>query len=124
VDAQGCPKDSDNDGLNDCDDECPSEYGERRNDGCPEEDSDGDGVPDDQDSCYNPGCTSVDSKGCPWDSDNDGLNDCEDQCANQAGPRSNNGCPEQAQGPQFCLGTQLLALLVALGALTAIIKRQ
>ena len=123
VDAQGCPKDTDGDGLNDCEDECPSEYGERRNDGCPEEDSDNDGVPDGQDSCYNPGCTSVDSRGCPWDSDGDGLNDCEDQCANQSGPRSNNGCPEQAQSPQFCLGTQLLALLVALGALTAIIKK-
>jgi hypothetical protein len=124
VDAQGCPKDSDNDGLNDCDDECPSEYGERRNDGCPEEDSDGDGVPDGQDSCYNPGCNLVDSKGCPWDSDNDGLNDCEDQCANQAGPRSNNGCPEQEQGPSICLGTQLLAVLVLMGSMYVGIKRR
>lgn len=117
VDAQGCPQDSDNDGLNDCEDECPSAYGERSNDGCPEEDSDGDGVTDDQDSCYNPGCTLVDSRGCPWDSDGDGLNDCEDNCPNQSGPRSNNGCPEQTTGPQFCLGTMLLAVLVMIGGI-------
>ncbi|KYK36822.1 MAG: thrombospondin type 3 repeat-containing protein [Theionarchaea archaeon] len=114
VDSQGCPKDSDSDGLNDCDDACPSEYGERRNDGCPGQDSDGDGVADDEDSCYNPGCTLVDSRGCPWDSDNDGLTDCEDNCPNQSGPKSNNGCPEQ--GPQFCLGTGLLAVLVVVGS--------
>jgi hypothetical protein len=115
VDNSGCPRDSDGDGLNDCDDECPSEYGERQNDGCPSEDADNDGVPDDQDNCYNPGCTRVDSRGCPFDSDGDGLNDCEDNCPNQSGPRSNNGCPEQ--GPQFCLGTGLLSILVLLGFL-------
>ena len=117
VDSQGCPKDTDNDGLDDCKDECPSEYGERRNDGCPEQDEDNDGVTDDRDSCYNPGCNRVDSRGCPLDSDGDGLNDCEDQCPNQSGPRSNNGCPEQTQGPQFCLGTMLLSILVGLGLL-------
>lgn len=117
VDSRGCPKDSDNDGLNDCEDNCPSEYGERSSDGCPEEDSDGDGVTDDQDSCYNPGCNLVDSRGCPWDSDNDGLIDCEDNCPNQAGPRSNNGCAEAEQGPQFCLGTGLLVVLVLFGGI-------
>ncbi len=117
VDAQGCPKDSDDDGLNDCEDNCPQEYGERRNDGCPEQDSDSDGVPDDQDNCYNPGCTLVDARGCPWDSDSDGLIDCEDSCPNQAGPRSNNGCAEQSQGPSFCLGTGLLAVLMAVGGI-------
>ena len=117
VDSRGCPKDTDNDGLDDCEDECPSEYGERRNDGCPERDEDNDGVTDDRDSCYNPGCNRVDSRGCPLDSDGDGLNDCEDQCPNQSGPRSNNGCPEQEQGPQFCLGTMLLSILVGLGLL-------
>ena len=121
VDTQGCPKDSDDDGLDDCKDECPYESGERRNDGCPAEDSDGDGVTDDDDQCYNPGCNLVDSKGCPWDSDGDGLNDCEDNCPNQSGPRSNNGCPET--GPQFCLGTGLLAVLVALGGICSMRRK-
>ena len=124
VDAQGCPKDTDSDGLNDCDDECPSQAGERNNDGCPEQDADSDGVTDDQDNCYNPGCTQVDSRGCPWDSDNDGLTDCEDNCPNQSGPRSNNGCPEQQQGPQFCLGTVLLAGLVAIGGISIKMRRK
>ena len=35
VDSQGCPLDSDSDGVYDCDDSCPSEYGERSNNGCP-----------------------------------------------------------------------------------------
>jgi hypothetical protein len=117
VDSQGCPLDSDDDGLNDCEDDCPNQYGERRNDGCPEEDADSDGVPDGQDSCYNPGCTLVDSRGCPWDSDSDGLTDCEDNCPNQSGPRNNNGCPEQQQSPQFCLGTVLLVVLLMIGGL-------
>jgi len=34
VDSQGCPKDSDSDGVNDCDDGCPLEYGTADN-GCP-----------------------------------------------------------------------------------------
>ncbi|MBU7030104.1 MAG: thrombospondin type 3 repeat-containing protein [Theionarchaea archaeon] len=122
VDAQGCPKDTDDDGLNDCEDDCPSAYGERSNDGCPEEDSDGDGVADDQDRCYNPGCSLVDSRGCPWDSDNDGLTDCEDNCPNQAGPRSNYGCPEQT-GPSFCLGTGLLAVLVMIGGIVGMRRK-
>ncbi|MBU7045898.1 MAG: thrombospondin type 3 repeat-containing protein [Theionarchaea archaeon] len=121
VDAQGCPKDTDDDGLADCDDECPSEEGERRNKGCPEEDSDSDGVTDSDDSCYNPGCNLVDSRGCPWDSDNDGINDCEDNCPNQTGPRSNNGCPEQEEGPTICLGTGILAAFVGFGI---VIKRK
>jgi hypothetical protein len=123
VDAQGCPKDSDSDGLNDCDDECPAEYGERRNNGCPAEevkDSDNDGVPDDQDSCYNPGCNRVDSRGCPWDSDGDGLNDCEDNCPNQSGPRSNNGCPQQG----FCLGSAILSILVLMACSLALRRSQ
>jgi hypothetical protein len=66
----------------------------------------------------------VDSRGCPWDSDNDGLTDCEDSCPNQSGPRSNNGCPEQQQGPQFCLGTALLAGLVAIGGISIKMRRK
>ncbi len=122
VDSQGCPKDTDGDGLSDCEDECPQEAGEKQDKGCPQEDADGDGVPDDQDNCYNPGCNLVDSKGCPWDSDGDGLSDCEDNCPNQVGTRDNNGCPKQ--GPGFCLGTGILAVMVALGGACAGVKRK
>lgn len=31
---------------------------------------------------------------CSTDSDGDGINDSEDNCPNQAGPASNNGCPQ------------------------------
>lgn len=34
IDIKGCPLDSDGDGLDDCRDECPYEYGEKKN-GCP-----------------------------------------------------------------------------------------
>ncbi|MFQ6089570.1 MAG: hypothetical protein ACE5K0_11825, partial [Candidatus Methanofastidiosia archaeon] len=36
VDERGCPKDSDVDGINDCEDRCPEEKGLRRNKGCPQ----------------------------------------------------------------------------------------
>lgn len=117
VDSKGCPKDSDGDKINDCKDECPRKSGEPRNKGCPLEDSDSDGVIDDQDNCHNPGCSVVDSEGCPLDSDNDGINDCEDNCPHQSGPRSNNGCEESEQGPQFCLGTGLIVVLIVLGGI-------
>jgi hypothetical protein len=97
VDSQGCPKDSDRDGVNECDDDCPTEAGPPANDGCPEEekDRDNDGVPDDEDGCYNPDCDIVDSQGCPKDSDGDGIVDCDDDCPYEAGERQNNGCPLQ-----------------------------
>jgi hypothetical protein len=95
VDHIGCPKDTDNDGVNECDDDCPREKGPASNDGCPEEeeDRDNDGVADDEDGCYNPDCSIVDSQGCPKDSDGDGLNDCDDDCPSEAGERANDGCP-------------------------------
>jgi hypothetical protein len=114
VDSTGCPLDSDGDAVNDCDDQCPDQYGEQDN-GCPLADSDGDGVPDDRDQCYNPQCSMVDAKGCPKDSDNDGVNDCLDNCPNQAGDMGNNGCPQQT--PQFCAGTLILAVLIGLGGI-------
>ena len=75
--------------------------------------------------------TSIDAQNSPVrksvviaDADNDGLNDCEDNCPNQAGPRSNNGCAEQQQGPQFCLGTELIAVLVIFGGIFTRMKRK
>lgn len=94
VDEKGCPKDSDGDGIVDCEDDCPAEGGDERHFGCPERDSDLDGVSDDNDWCYNPGCDVVDEKGCPKDSDNDMISDCEDGCPNEAGNRETDGCPE------------------------------
>ncbi|MFV0484573.1 MAG: OmpA family protein [Bacteroidales bacterium] len=92
--TQGCP-DRDGDGVADKDDECPDEAGLARFNGCP--DSDGDGVADSKDKCPStPKGVRVDASGCPLDSDNDGIADHEDNCPNQAGPKSNNGCPEKA----------------------------
>ena len=57
----------------------------------------------------------MDSRRCPWDSNGGGIVDCEDKCPNQADPRRNNGCPES--GPSFCLGTALLAVMMAFGGI-------
>jgi OOP family OmpA-OmpF porin len=54
VDKDGCPIDSDKDGVIDCRDKCPN---------TPE------------------GC-AVNKDGCPLDSDNDGVIDCRDKCPN------------------------------------------
>ncbi len=92
----GCP-DRDGDGVADKDDACPDTKGTKALKGCP--DSDGDGVADSKDKCPNtPAGTRVDADGCPVkvDSDGDGIPDAEDKCPNQAGPASNNGCPEKA----------------------------
>ncbi|MCK3684335.1 OmpA family protein [Maribellus sp. YY47] len=88
----GCP-DRDGDGVADKDDDCPDVAGLAKFKGCP--DTDGDGVPDPKDKCPDTpkGC-AVDSDGCPLDSDGDGVIDCEDKCPQQAGPASNNGCPD------------------------------
>lgn len=64
--------------------------------GCPL-DSDGDGVPDYRDQCPGtPAGVEVDAVGCPLDSDNDGVPDYRDQCPNTpAGTEVNAlGCPD------------------------------
>ena len=82
VDDQGCPLDSDGDGVPDHLDKCPGtpegvKVDER---GCPL-DSDGDGVPDYLDKCPDtPEGMSVDCRGCPLDSDGDGVPDHLDKC--------------------------------------------
>ncbi len=84
------PKDSDNDGVNDDDDKCPSTpAGTVVNSfGCKVDgDSDNDGVKDSMDQCPNTTAgTVVDSRGCPVDpdSDNDGVPNSKDQCPNTA----------------------------------------
>lgn len=68
TDAQGCPLDSDNDGVPDYRDQCPG----------------------------TPAGVEVNAQGCPLDSDNDGVPDYRDQCPNTpAGVEVNAlGCEE------------------------------
>jgi OmpA-OmpF porin, OOP family len=91
----GCPvPDTDNDGINDEEDKCPTVAGSAKYNGCPIPDSDLDGINDEEDKCPQvKGVAKYD--GCPVpDSDNDGINDEEDRCPQLAGVRENNGCPE------------------------------
>ncbi len=101
------PADRDLDGIPDSEDLCPDEAGPRSNQGCPikepqPSDQDADGVVDAEDQCVkvpmgpNP---DPNRKGCPTaerkDRDNDGLFDEEDRCPEKAGPKENQGCPEE-----------------------------
>ena len=115
MDVNGCPLDSDGDGIPDYLDKCPTIPGLAMYQGCPtgnndynsqrinaDPDSDGDGVPDPRDKCANtPINTPVDVNGCPIvqanndpDTDGDGVPDKIDRCPNTPGPASNRGCPE------------------------------
>lgn len=112
--------DTDNDGIKDADDKCPTEFGTIKHGGCPIPDTDNDGINDDEDQCPNVsgtinGCPDRDGdkiadhkdacpelfglarlNGCPIpDSDNDGFNDEVDRCPKEYG--KNNGCPEKKQ---------------------------
>ena len=76
------PLDSDNDGVSDLEDRCPSTPHGVKVDasGCPL-DSDGDGVYDYMDKCPDtPRGAKVDMQGCPVDSDGDGVYDYMDKC--------------------------------------------
>lgn len=70
VDSHGCPKDSDNDSIRDCDDACDFSPGSPSNNGCPKpedeekiEDSDGDGWSDEQEQRAGTNPYSVDTDG-------------------------------------------------------------
>src|SRR6185436_3963152 len=80
------PKDSDNDGIIDDNDKCPTTPGVAKYEGCPVPDTDKDGINDDNDKCINqPGVARY--QGCPVpDTDGDGVNDEEDKCPKVAGP--------------------------------------
>jgi outer membrane protein OmpA-like peptidoglycan-associated protein len=97
VDRNGCPIDSDGDGVCDGIDTCPdTPKGCTVNaTGCPA-DADSDGVCDGVDVCPNTprGCV-VNAEGCPADADSDGVCDAFDKCPNTplhvaVGPT---GCP-------------------------------
>ncbi|WP_299062812.1 OmpA family protein [uncultured Polaribacter sp.] len=83
-------KDSDKDGINDKDDECPQVAGLKEFNGCP--DADGDGVKDSADACPNV-AGLVAMNGCP-DADGDGIADKNDACPNVKGTKATKGCPD------------------------------
>jgi outer membrane protein OmpA-like peptidoglycan-associated protein len=122
VDVNGCPIDTDGDGVPDYLDECRTVKGLTSLKGCP--DSDGDGVADKDDKCPDtpkgwkvdasgcpldqdkdgiadaidkcpdtPAGVAVDKNGCPVDTDGDGVPDYLDKCPTVAGPKENKGCP-------------------------------
>ena len=68
MNAQGCPIDSDEDGVPDFLDECPNTPAKARN--------------------------HVDARGCILDSDGDGVPDYLDECPMVPGVKANKGCPE------------------------------
>jgi len=91
----GCPiPDTDNDGINDELDKCPTVAGLAKYNGCPIPDTDKDGINDEQDKCPTiPGLARY--NGCPIpDTDNDGINDEIDACPTEAGISANHGCPD------------------------------
>jgi OOP family OmpA-OmpF porin len=91
----GCPiPDTDNDGVNDELDKCPNQAGVAKYDGCPIPDTDKDGINDDQDKC--PAVSGLQRYGgCPIpDSDGDGVNDEADKCPTEKGIAANNGCED------------------------------
>ena len=86
-------KDTDDDGVLDKDDACPTVAGTVENKGCPWPDTDGDGVFDKDDACPNI-AGPAENKGCPWpDTDGDGVLDKDDACPTVPGPKENKGCP-------------------------------
>ena len=87
------PKDSDNDGIIDDNDKCPTTPGVAKYDGCPVPDTDKDGINDDNDKC--PTVAGLAKyQGCPIpDTDKDGINDEEDKCPSEAGVARYGGCP-------------------------------
>ncbi len=90
----GCPvPDTDGDGINDENDQCKTVKGLAKYNGCPIPDTDKDGINDEEDKCKDvPGVARY--QGCPIpDRDKDGINDEEDKCPDVAGVRENNGCP-------------------------------
>ncbi|MDR6844381.1 OmpA family protein [Flavobacterium granuli] len=91
VDKTGCPLDKDLDGVADYLDECPSELGLGSLSGCPDKDKDG--VADSKDRCPDV-AGPADLKGCQ-DVDKDGVVDIDDICPNTtAGYKVDpSGCP-------------------------------
>ncbi len=91
----GCPiPDTDKDGINDEEDKCPTVAGLAKYNGCPIPDTDKDGINDEEDKC--PTVAGLARyQGCPIpDTDGDGINDEEDRCPDVAGVPEMKGCPK------------------------------
>ena len=91
-------KDSDNDGVPDDQDKCPTEAGPKENNGCPDKDRDGDGVVDRKDKCPDK-AGPKERDGCPEeDKDNDGIVDEKDKCPDEPEDKDQfedeDGCPD------------------------------
>ena len=85
--------DTDNDGVVDALDKCPTIAGLLENGGCPWVDSDKDGIEDSMDKCPTI-FGNASNNGCPpQDKDGDNTPDAEDECPNTKGDSSNKGCP-------------------------------
>ena len=86
-------KDTDEDGILEKEDSCPTEAGPFENKGCPWPDTDKDSVLDKDDKCPSV-AGPVENAGCPWgDADKDTVLDNVDTCPSVAGPVENAGCP-------------------------------
>ncbi|MBL4634050.1 MAG: OmpA family protein, partial [Kofleriaceae bacterium] len=108
ADKAALHSDSDNDGIDDADDKCPSEPedvdGTDDSDGCPDLDDDNDGIADVDDACPKKAETVngfEDEDGCPDsvpDVDGDGVSDDVDGCPDVAedvdGFEDEDGCPD------------------------------
>lgn len=87
------PADTDEDGIPDKSDSCPTEAGFERYAGCPIPDTDGDSFNDEEDKCVTVAGLAK-YEGCPIpDTDSDGINDEVDKCVTVAGLAKYNGCP-------------------------------
>jgi outer membrane protein OmpA-like peptidoglycan-associated protein len=98
--------DSDDDGVSDRDDACPSAAEDmdqfQDEDGCPDPDNDQDGIADGEDACpleAEDFDEYEDEDGCPdRDNDGDGVSDGFDSCPNKPedkdGDRDDDGCPD------------------------------
>lgn len=90
----GCPfnYDRDDDGIRNGEDQCPDDAGPPINNGCPLPDSDSDGVNDDLDACPAEAGSAL-AQGCP-DADNDRIPDKDDQCPSAPAANTSDGCPD------------------------------
>jgi len=91
-------KDSDNDGIPDDQDKCPTQAGPKENQGCPDKDTDGDGIVDRKDKCPDK-AGPPEREGCPEsDKDNDGIVDEKDKCPDEPEDKDKfedeDGCPD------------------------------
>ena len=126
------PADTDNDGVIDANDKCPTVAGLAKYAGCPIPDTDKDGINDEQDKCPTVAGLSR-YNGCPIpDTDKDGVNDEVDACPTEAGISANHGCPDvqpiltqAASNLKFAIGKSYLSAkqLANLDAVVAVLAK-